>query len=151
MESEAPVKRGRKKANFDDANAVLWLAESTGCLFYGEVARFRPEEKNMLTPPIARSLGRLPKGVSGRVQPFIDGGVILLGIGAWYLRLEQLRLMAKQNAMRTGAIPQQPQGVPQWNPTQRVNPTPTGNGGVPATPVTASNLTQQINQIVDQE
>lgn len=147
LKSTQPRRRGRQPSKPTPvvqavaeapANYHLWaqlLIGSTNTVvvtWLGQECAMERREAEMLEPPIARILERLPTSQSQKMATFIDPMVILIAMGTWANRIIRV-----QRARRPGSITQEelerasgvipnpppvPQPVPQYQQPPVIEP-----------------------------
>lgn len=110
------------------AQLVIASSNTVVVTWLGNECAMERREAEMLEPPIARILARLPAGQAQKVSVFIDPMVILIALGTWGNRIIRIQRAKKGNGITDAefarasgmATPQETrpvENVPSYEPT----------------------------------
>lgn len=112
---------------------ALGVVNSGVVSMFGEECKLQPGEKEVLQPPLARIISRLPPGDAAKAAVFIDPLVLIFGLAVWGRRIVLLKTAEKERStrvsteefLRASGISQEPTGRTTEAPSTQFRNTPT--------------------------
>ena len=97
LTEEAPTVEGPRPTYYDKkkqaaqaketAGWLVMLLEGAAIMSFGEEAKLLPNEKRMISDPMARIMTRMDPALNEALQKWTDPILLLFGIGTWGMRL----------------------------------------------------------------